>query len=163
VDYECITNRIQPHFIFSTNTMDYECITNRIQPHFIFSTNTQWIMNLSPAEYSHTSHSALTHIGLWMCHPQTSATLHIQQLHALGYPCISNRIQPHFISSTNTNWIMKVSPTDFSHISYYLYSFPWAGVSLFNSTQVTFRITIWSGTVTSLLLQHTTRFTELPH
>jgi hypothetical protein len=35
---------------------------------------------------------------------------------------------------------MHISPTDFSHTSYYLYSFPWAGVSLSNDMCVTFRI-----------------------
>jgi hypothetical protein len=56
LDYARITNRIQPHFTFSTNALDYECITNRIQPHITFST---WA-------------------GLCMDHQQNSATLHIQ-------------------------------------------------------------------------------------
>ena len=152
--------------------MDYECITQRLWPHFIFSTNTHWIMNVSPTEFIHTSHSALTCSALWMYHQshishsalthtldyavsptdfshtshsapthtrscmyhqQTSVTLHIQHQHTLDHACITNRIQLHFIFSINTLWIMEVLPTDFNHTSYYLYSFPWAGVSLLNN------------------------------
>jgi hypothetical protein len=94
LDYAWTTNRIQPHFTFSTNTLDYECIINnsatlqiqhqhtldyeciahRIYPHFTFSTN--------PVDYE--------------CITNNSATLHVQHLH----------------------WIMHGPPTEFSHTSH---------------------------------------------
>jgi len=132
LDYAWITNRIQPHFTFSTYTG--LCMDHQQNSATLHIQHLHWIMNVSPTEFSHTSHSALTldyecitnriqphftfstYTGLCMYHQQNSATLHIQHLHWIMN--VSPTAFGHTSHSALTHWIMNVSPTEFSHTSH---------------------------------------------